>query len=158
MRWNVQTHNVEKYSYQFDTNNTNHRVPLYPNESASSIDHGSFGKGLLSTMLVLPLWIFVTCGRQRPSHITHHLLRDRPWISPWIKSISKELDITFHMPASQSFSEWDMGQCVNIVVFIVIYGFCMSCKKYNNVSNLDTNCSCAHSSVNKQQNKPFMST
>ena len=28
-------------------------------------------------------------------------LHDRPWISPWIKSISKELDIIIHVIASQ---------------------------------------------------------
>ena len=31
--------------------------------------------------------------------------------------------------------------------FSVIYGFFMSCKKYNNVGTLVTNCLCAHSSV-----------
>ena len=31
----------------------------------------------------------------------HSFLHDRPWISPWIKSISNELDITFHVIASQ---------------------------------------------------------
>ena len=28
-------------------------------------------------------------------------LHDRPWISPWIKSICNELDITYHVIASQ---------------------------------------------------------
>ena len=31
----------------------------------------------------------------------HIFLHDRPWISPWIKSISKELEITCHVFASQ---------------------------------------------------------
>ena len=31
----------------------------------------------------------------------HPFLHDRPWISPWIKSISNELDITCHVFASQ---------------------------------------------------------
>ena len=57
----------------------------------------------------------------------HHFLHDRSWISPWIKWISNELDITVHMIASQLSghcdvismivmssaerkpSEWDMG-------------------------------------------------
>ena len=30
-----------------------------------------------------------------------HFLHDRPWISPWIKSISNELGITIHMIASE---------------------------------------------------------
>ena len=30
-----------------------------------------------------------------------HFLHDRPWISPWIKSISNELDIDIHVIASQ---------------------------------------------------------
>ena len=76
------------------------------------------------------------------------LFHDRPWISPWIKSISNELDITIHMTASQLSGHCDVinnrlwrhqqhenwasetrGRCVNIVVFIAIYGFVMSCKK-----------------------------
>ena len=39
------------------------------------------------------------------------------------------------------------GRCVKLVVFIVIYGFVMSCKKYINVITLLTNRSCAHSSA-----------
>ena len=73
---------------------------------------------------------------------------DRPWISPWIKSISNELDITIHVIASQLSGHRDVisnrlwrhqqnenpasetrGRCVMIVVFIVICGFVMSCKK-----------------------------
>ena len=38
------------------------------------------------------------------------------------------------------------GRCVNIVVFIVFCGFTMSCKKWNNVYTLVTNCFCVHSS------------
>ena len=32
---------------------------------------------------------------------SHNFLHDRSWISPWIKSISNELDITCHVLASQ---------------------------------------------------------
>ena len=75
-------------------------------------------------------------------------LHDRPWISPWIKSISNELDITCHVFASQLSGHCDVianrlwrhqqnvkrtsetrGWCVKILVFSVIYGFVMSCKK-----------------------------
>ena len=35
-------------------------------------------------------------------------LHDRPWISPWIKSISNELDITCHVFASQFSSHCDV--------------------------------------------------
>ena len=78
----------------------------------------------------------------------NHFLHDRPWISPWIKSISNELDITIHVIASQLSRYCDViinrlwrhqqnedrasetrGRCVNIVVFIVIHGFVISCKK-----------------------------
>ena len=38
------------------------------------------------------------------------------------------------------------GRCVKLVVFIVIYGLVMSCKKKNNVCTLVTNHFCAHSS------------
>ena len=93
-------------------------------------------------------------------------LHDRPWISPWIKSISNELDIIIHMTASQLSGHCDVisnrlwrhqqnenwasetrGRCVNIVVFIVIIGFVMSCKKWNDVCTLVMNRFYAHSSV-----------
>ena len=93
-------------------------------------------------------------------------LHERPWISPWIKSISNELNITFHVLASQLSGHCDvishrlwrlqqnvnrasttLGQCVNIVVFIVIYRFVISCKKWNNACTLLTNCLCAHLSA-----------
>ena len=91
---------------------------------------------------------------------------DRPWISPWIKSISNELDITIQVIASQFSGHCDVistrlwrhqqnvdwaseprGRCVKIFVFIVVYGFVMSCKKQNHVCTLMTNCVRAHSSV-----------
>ena len=48
------------------------------------------------------LCIFVSQGflELRPSTYLY-FLHDRPWISPWIKSISNELDITCHVFASQ---------------------------------------------------------
>ena len=77
-----------------------------------------------------------------------YFLHDRPWISPWIKSISNELDIIIHVIASQLSGHCDVissrlwrhqhnvdwaseprGRCVKIFVFIVVYGFVMSCKK-----------------------------
>ena len=95
-----------------------------------------------------------------------HFLDDLPRISPWIKSIFNELDIIIHVIASQLSGHCDVinnrlwrhqqnenwasdtrGRCVNIVVFIVIYGFVMPCKKLNNVCNLMTNCFRAHASV-----------
>ena len=63
-----------------------------------------------------------------------HYLHDRSWISPWIKSISNELDITIHVIASQLSGHCDVisnrlwhqqnenrasetrGRCVKIVV------------------------------------------
>ena len=84
-------------------------------------------------------------------------LHNRPWISPWIKSISNELDITIHVITSHLFRYYDVisnrlwrhqqqkdrasetrGRCLYIVVFIVIYVFVMSCKKQNNVCTLAT--------------------
>ena len=116
-------------------------------------------------------------------------LHDWPWISPWIKSISNELDIIFHVIVSQLFGHCDVistrlwrhqqnvdraseprGRCVKIVVFIVVFGFVISCKKWDNVCTLVTNCLRAHSSVilefissllrnsgNKHQNNLLMS-
>ena len=58
------------------------------------------------------------------------------------------------------------GRCVKLVVFIVIYGFVMSCKKLNNVCILVTDHFCARSSVilvllrnsgNKHKNNPLVS-
>ena len=67
-------------------------------------------------------------------------LHDQPWISPWIKSISNELDITIHVIAFQLSGHCDVINnrlwrhqqnenrasetrwwCVKIVVCIVIY-------------------------------------
>ena len=82
------------------------------------------------------------------STINSNLVHDLPWISPWKKSISNELNITIHVIASQlshnchviSNRLWrhqqnedraseTRGRCVVIVVFIVIHWFVMSCKK-----------------------------
>ena len=35
-------------------------------------------------------------------------LHDRPWMSPWTKSISNELDITIHVVAPQLSGHWDI--------------------------------------------------
>ena len=96
-------------------------------------------------------------------YLNCYFLHDRPLISPWIKSISNELDITIPVMASQlpgpcgviSNRLWrhqqnvdrkseTRGRCVRTVVFIVICGFVMSCKKWNNVCTLMTNCLCTH--------------
>ena len=39
------------------------------------------------------------------------------------------------------------GRCMKIIVFIVIYEFIMSCKKYVNACTLVMDCFCALSSV-----------
>ena len=88
-------------------------------------------------------------------------LHDRPWKPPWINSISNQLDITIHIIASQLSShcdvisnrlwhyqlgrkpnEWNTGSmCKDRRVIAV-----MSCKKWNNICMLVTNCLWAHSS------------
>ena len=87
----------------------------------------------------------------------------RPWLSPWMKSISSEFDIIIHVIASHLSGHCDVisnrmwrhrqnenwvcetrGRCVKIVIFVVIYGFVMSCKKWNNVCTLVTNCFNVH--------------
>ena len=92
-------------------------------------------------------------------------LHDRLWISPWIKSVSNELDIIIHVIASQLSGHCDVisnrlwrhqqnenqtsetrGRCVTVVAFIVIHGFVMSCKK-SSVCTLVMNYFCTHSSV-----------
>ena len=101
-----------------------------------------------------------------PYYREYNFLHAKPWISPWIKSISNELYIIIHLIASQLSGHFDVnsnrlwrhqqnenrvcetrGRCDKIIVFIVIYGFVMSCKKWNNVCTLVTNCFCTHSSV-----------
>ena len=76
-----------------------------------------------------------------------YFLHDRPWIPPWIKSISNELYITIHAIASQLSGHCDFisnrlwrhqpnenrasetrGRCVKLFVFIGIYGCVMSCR------------------------------
>ena len=75
-------------------------------------------------------------------------VHDPLWISPWIKSISHELDIIIHVITSQLSGHFDVisnrlwrhqqnknwasetwGRCVKIFIFIIIYGFVVSCKK-----------------------------
>ena len=82
----------------------------------------------------------------------YHFLHDRPWMLPWIKSISEELDITIHVIASQMSGHCDVmsnrlwlnqqnknqasetqGWCVKIVVFIVIYFMDLLCHVRNNI-------------------------
>ena len=74
-------------------------------------------------------------------------LHDRSWISPWTKSISNELDITIHVIASQLSGYCDTGMILKDRRFIVIYGFVMSSKKWNNICTYVTNRFGAHSSV-----------
>ena len=87
---------------------------------------------------------------QRPIVTSHCFLHDRPWISRWIKSISNELDITCHVFASQLSGHCDIianrlwrhqqnvkrasetrGWHAKILVFSVVYGFVVLCKKYS---------------------------
>ena len=49
------------------------------------------------------------------------LLHDRPWISPWIKSISSELDVTFHV------HQVNCGVITSVVQSIVISS--LECKQ-----------------------------
>ena len=99
----------------------------------------------------------------------HTFLHDRPWISPWTQSISNELDITIHVIASQLSRYCDIirnrlwrhqqnedraskarGRCVKVVVFIFIYGFVMSYKKWNNVCILVPTCCFTTRELNKK--------
>ena len=126
-------------------------------------------------------------GLHKISERRHSAILVRPAVSPWIKSMF-ELNITTHVIASQlsgfltsSAIECDVigrnrasetrGRCVKIIVFIVMYGFVMSCKKWNDICTLVTNCLCTNSRVlfwrlfpsllcnsgNKHQNNPLMS-
>ena len=107
-----------------------------------------------------------SCALAKCDCKTMIFLHDRPWISPWIKSISNELDITCHVFASQLSGHCDVianrlwryqqnvkgarhgtGIMCEDPRFIVIYRFAMSCKKWNNVCTLVTNCFCTHPSI-----------
>ena len=74
--------------------------------------------------------------------IVSPFLHDRPWISPWTKSISNEINIIIYVIASQLSGHCDVsinrlwchqqnvnraietwGRCKEIILFIVIYGF-----------------------------------
>ena len=99
-------------------------------------------------------------------------LHDWSWISPWIKLISTELDITINVIVSQLSGYCDFinnrlwrhqqnvnpasearGRCVKISILIVIIIFVMSCKKLNNVCTLEL----LRNSGNKHQNNPLVS-
>ena len=107
----------------------------------------------------------------------------RPCISLRIKSISNELYITFHVIASQLSGHCDvtsnvlwrhqqnarrasetLRRCVEIVVFVVIYGFALSCEKWRTVYALTLVLFwCLFSSSlrnpgNEHQNNPLVST
>ena len=106
---------------------------------------------------------------------------DRSWISPWIKPIPNEFDITICVIAPQLTGHCDVisnrlwvhqqnvnratgtrDRCVTIIVSIVIYGFVMSCKKWNNICTPMTNWRCSQSSgivgfMFKHQNNPLVS-
>ena len=98
-------------------------------------------------------------GRNYLMHVQVIFSHDRRWISPWMKSMSNEVDITIHVIASQLSGHYDVisnrlwrhqrnesrasetrGRCKKIVIFIVIYGLVMSCKEWNNVCTFVTNC------------------
>ena len=93
--------------------------------------------------------IYVILSTHQWIHYHFCFLHDRQWmwISRWIKSISNELYITFHVIVSQwsrhfyvtSNRSWHhqdnvnwasdtKRQCVEIPIFIIIYGFFISCK------------------------------
>ena len=67
-------------------------------------------------------------------------LHDQLRISPWIRTISNELDITFHVSFTIVWSLWrhhqnvnrtseTRGRCVKIVALVVINEYVISCKK-----------------------------
>ena len=94
-----------------------------------------------------------------------YFLHDQPWISPWKKSISNELDIIIHAIVSQ-FSghcdiisnrlwssaidcdiisrmkpcEWDTGMMCKDRHFFHNLWTLYPCKKWNNICSLTTNC------------------
>ena len=92
-----------------------------------------------------------------------HFLHDRPWISPWIKSISNELwrhqqSIVTSSSAEQKPSEWDTGTMRKECRFI---DFSWRVRNKNNVCTLVTYCFCVHSNdilvfISKHQNNPLV--
>ena len=54
---------------------------------------------VIKYMPVQQYWYYTLQGQTKIKHDC--FLHDRPWISPWIKSIFNELDITCHVFASQ---------------------------------------------------------
>ena len=76
--------------------------------------------------------------------VRHHFPRDCA-TSVWLLWRHQQSIVTSSAERKQS--DWDTETMWEyIVVFVVIYGFVMSCKKLNNVCTLVTNCLCAHSS------------
>ena len=66
-------------------------------------DHSSAYKGPIMLSLDIPL-MMIYCQLDHMDHISakyESFLHDLTWISPWIKSISNESDITNHVIASQ---------------------------------------------------------
>ena len=107
----------------------------------------SVGRMYCATFLLVQLagnpWKLASAHRRK-----YIFIHDQSWKSPWMKSISNELDITFHVIASQLCGQCDVisnrlwrhqpivnrtsetrMRCVEIIVFIVINEFIMSRKK-----------------------------
>ena len=88
--------------------------------------------GYIKIHVDVHVYIYIYIYIYAKSQLKNTFFHDRPWISPWIKSISNELDITCHVFASSAeckASEWDMGMMCEDPHFSVIYGYVMSCKK-----------------------------
>ena len=79
-------------------------------------------------------------------------IRDRSWISTWIKSITNELDINFTYPRhnrnAHYFQLWrhQQNERVNELIredaclFLIIYRFSVSYEKWHNICTPVTNC------------------
>ena len=105
--------------------------------------------GIVTSHKLLTITLLLRRSDRLWRHIVN-FLHDRPWISRWIKSICNELDITCHVFASQLSGHCDIianrlwchqqnvkrasetrGWHAKILVFSVIYGFVVLCKKYS---------------------------
>ena len=74
----------------------------------------------------------------------YHYLRDRVTI---VWSLWRHQQQLWRHQQNENRASETGGRCINVVGFIVIYGFVMSCKKLNDVCTIVTNCFGAHSRV-----------
>ena len=104
-------------------------------------DQKNHGSWFHITILLAPVW-------ENPLFISRS---SPPSIHMIVSQLSGHCDVISNQlwcHQQNENCEWDMGTMCKDRLFVVIYGFIISCKKWNNVCTLATNCFCKKSICN----------